>query len=577
MFTLWHRRAYLLFVLLPWPASAAQVGGLCPGVAEVPTSEDPELHVEALAQSGRFGSALAALGDLGNDGTIEIVAGAPAEPGSGGGGLWLISIWGPSSATPNELASIEPLVLPPAVQPADGDRFGAALTRLGDTDCDGSQEIAVGAPGESGGAGALYVLELNPDLTLSLVHHVDATHACFAGGVAAGDELGTALARLGDLDGDGYDDLAVGAPGCDDGGVDRGAMWILFSGTGGAPQSAQKISASGGAPAHVSVDGRFGSALAKLGRFDDPGDLDADGRPDVAVGAPELAGGGGLWILFLDDDGTAKDGALLPAACSALAAELEEDDRFGASVAALEPPPGELSGLVLAVGAPGAADWVAGQGALWYLLLSPQGDASHETRISAGKGGFAGFLGAGDGFGSSIALAGDLDGDGMGDVLTGAPGDDVLGPESGTVWRVLLGPEVEPRVLPYGEAGNPVTLTASGDPRIGEEVQFQLAPSAQISGPADVYLTLSWSPDPLAPVGSPLAGFLGLFLVDPLQGMETTGPIWIDPTCPLAWDVFIDENPSYEGNSVYVQASVVTPGQAYLSNGLQLVVGGALP
>jgi len=54
------------------------------------------------------------------------------------------------------------------------------------------------------------------------------TQGGFTGVLSNGDRFGSAVCSLGDLDGDGVEDLAVGAPGDDGGGSDRGAVWILF-------------------------------------------------------------------------------------------------------------------------------------------------------------------------------------------------------------------------------------------------------------------------------------------------------------------------------------------------------------
>ena len=68
------------------------------------------------------------------------------------------------------------------------------------------------------------------------------TEGGFTGILDDWERFGTSVALLGDLDGDGVDDLAVGASRDDDGGEDRGAVWILFLNTDGTVKSHQKIS-----------------------------------------------------------------------------------------------------------------------------------------------------------------------------------------------------------------------------------------------------------------------------------------------------------------------------------------------
>ncbi len=125
-----------------------------------------------------------------------------------------------------------------------------------------------------------------------------------------GDAFGRSAVSLGDLDGDGVDDLAVGAWRDDDGCMlppdcNRGAVWILFLNTDGTVKSHQKISdTAGGFTGILDDSDLFGISVASLG------DLDGAG-PSVlalAVGAPQDDDGGfnrgAVWILFLNDDGT---------------------------------------------------------------------------------------------------------------------------------------------------------------------------------------------------------------------------------------------------------------------------------
>ncbi|KKN23081.1 hypothetical protein LCGC14_0908460 [marine sediment metagenome] len=170
----------------------------------------------------------------------------------------------------------------------NGDWFGGSAAALGDLDGDGVTDLAVGAPlDDDGGAfrGAVWVLFLNTDGTVKRLQKISNTQGGFTGTLDNGDYFGSSLAALGDLDGDGLDDLAVGAFLDDDGGNARGAVWVLFL---------DGVTACPG-----DLDGDGDTDLADLGILLSDfgctapgpcvGDLDNDGDTDLAdfgCGAP---------------------------------------------------------------------------------------------------------------------------------------------------------------------------------------------------------------------------------------------------------------------------------------------------
>ena len=155
------------------------------------------------------------------------------------------------------------------------------MASLGDLDGDGVTDLAVGAMGDDTGGsyrGAVHVLLLNANGTVkSSVKIASGTN----GGptLANGDRFGISVASLGDLDGDGVTDLAVGADSDNTGGYHRGAVYVLLLSANGTVKSSVKI-ASGTSGGPTLADGDlFGSSVAALG------DLDGDGVTDLAVGA----------------------------------------------------------------------------------------------------------------------------------------------------------------------------------------------------------------------------------------------------------------------------------------------------
>ena len=147
------------------------------------------------------------------------------------------------------------------------------------------------------------------------------------------DFFGTATANPGDLDGNGVMDMAVGAPGDDDGGTGRGAVYVLFMNTDGTVKSHQKISDTEGNFSGTLDDGdSFGNSLTSLG------DLNGDGITDLAVGAhgdDDRAGAGATYVLFLNADGTVKSSQIISATEGNFSGVLQISDFFGYSLSTL--------------------------------------------------------------------------------------------------------------------------------------------------------------------------------------------------------------------------------------------------
>jgi hypothetical protein len=179
------------------------------------------------------------------------------------------------------------------------------------------------------------------------------------------ERTGAALAALGDLDGDGISELAVGTPGRgDEEGAARGAVWILFLDTEGGVKCAREITvAKGGLAGQPRDRGEFGSALAAVG------DLDGDGITELAVGEPDPVGGTPrIWLLFLAPDGTVRAQRRIDAATPGMPG-LSGRSKLGFAFAA----PGDIDGdgiADLVAGAPEDEPYGNGYGSLVSIFFS---------------------------------------------------------------------------------------------------------------------------------------------------------------------------------------------------------------
>lgn len=96
---------------------------------------------------------------------------------------------------------------------------------------DGIPDLASGAPDDDDGAanaGAFWILMMKTDGKIDGWQKVSASAGGFNGNLEADDHFGAAISGVGNLDSNELTDLAVGAPGRDDAGEDKGAFWILF-------------------------------------------------------------------------------------------------------------------------------------------------------------------------------------------------------------------------------------------------------------------------------------------------------------------------------------------------------------
>jgi hypothetical protein len=392
-----------------------------------------------------FGNSVAALGDLDGDGVGDIAVGAPGHVWiPTGGAVWVLFLNPDGTVNDHQKISDTQGGFNGVLD--DRDDFGWSMASLGDLDGDGVGDLAVGAPADDDGGGqfanrgAVWVLFLNPNGTVKSHQKISDTEGGFTGILDDGDRFGQSVAWLGDLDGDGVGDLAVGAINDDDGGSNRGAVWVLFLNPNGTVKSHQKISdIEGGFDGILGDVDQFGASAASLG------DLDGDGVGDLAVGAPADDDGGGnrgaVWVLFLKPDGTVKSHQKISHTEGGFDGILDDFDVFGVSVASLGDLDGDGVGD-LAAGAYWDDDGGENRGAVWVLHLNIDGTVKSHQKISDIEGGFTGVLDDHDYFGWSVASLGDFDGDRVGDLAVGAPRDDDGGvgesAEHGAVWLLFL-------------------------------------------------------------------------------------------------------------------------------------------
>jgi len=385
-----------------------------------------------LANGDAFGWSVASLGDMDGDGVTDLAVGARGDSTGGSGrGAVYVQFMNSNGTVKSRVKIASGTNGGPTL--TDGDNFGGSVTSLGDLDGDGVIDLAVGAyKDDTGGSnrGAVHVLLMNANGTVKSSLKI-ASDTNGGPTLVDGDFFGNSVASLGDLNGDGVNDLAVGAYGDDTGSFQRGAVHVFFLNANGSVKGTTKIASdTNGAPTLGAV-GLFGSSVASLG------DLDGDGVTDLAVGAYRDSTGGStrgvVYVLNLNADGTVKNSTKISSGTNG-GPTLANGDYFGWSVASL----GDLDGdgvTDLAVGARGSAGTFAG--AVHVLLMNSTGTVKSSLKLSSATNG-APTLAGGDAFGGSVTSLGDLDGDGLIELAVGSFGDDTGGSFRGAVHVLFL-------------------------------------------------------------------------------------------------------------------------------------------
>jgi hypothetical protein len=338
----------------------------------------------------RFGFRVATAGDVNGDGFSDVIVGAPyfdnGETDEGRAFVFHGSASGLSTS---------------ANWTAEGNQvsanFGIAVSAAGDVNGNGYGDVIVGAQRYDNG---------QTDEGRAFVFHGSApglstTANWTAESDQAGSEFGRAAANAGDVNGDGYADVIVGAPLYDNGQTDEGRAYAyLGSATGLSATSAWTVESN--------------QASAKMGwSAASAGDTNGDGYADVIVGAPYF------------DNGQADEGRAY--AYSGSASGLGASPSWTAESNSLSAEFGWAVATAGDVNGDGYADVIVGADAF-------SGGDANEGKAYAYLGSAAG-LSSGAGWtnesnqataylGASVAAAGDVNGDGYGDVIVGAPSFD---------------------------------------------------------------------------------------------------------------------------------------------------------
>lgn len=361
------------------------------------------------AGNDQVGVSVAGPGDVNGDGLADILIGAH---NSGAGKAYLI--YGSASLSSTfglGLADVK------FTGESGDDKAGQVVAGAGDVNADGYADILIGAPYDDTGAtdaGAVYLISGSDSLSSMILSGADAKLM----GSVANQNIGRAIAGTGDVNGDGYDDFIVGDINDGDGGVGAGAGFLFYG-------RAASFTDANVNTANVKIVGETAADYA--GRsVSGGGDVNGDGLNDILIGAVGVdidlvSDVGGAYVIYGSASLTSPID--LSNADMKFTGEAANDDA-GEYVAIVGDTNGDDYDDML-IGAYGNENYTGAT----YFVLGSDSLASAMTFTES----LAYFTGESesDFSGEHITVAGDVDGDGMQDVLIGATGDDDIGGNSG--------------------------------------------------------------------------------------------------------------------------------------------------
>jgi len=233
------------------------------GASGTPSST-PLVEFEGTLANAHFGWSVSDVPDFRGNGVASVLVGAPGYQSDTGRAYLFYG----ANGTPNTGVDVT------FTHNISGEEFGWAVSHAGEFNSDSFIDIAIGAPGHQGDRGfvRIYYGESSPSST--------PTSDLQILGETAGDRFGAAVADVGNFNGVGQDDLAVGAP-LRDGGASVSGQVYLFPGGSSYTSASQGTDILADNPQGAPANDRFGTSLSAL---DD--DLDGDGDPDFLIGAP---------------------------------------------------------------------------------------------------------------------------------------------------------------------------------------------------------------------------------------------------------------------------------------------------
>ncbi len=380
-------------------------------------------RIDGAAADDHSGTSVAGAGDVNGDGRDDVIIGSPyADNNTRDNSGSSYVIYGEPTNSTIDLSSLTAAQGFRIDGAARDDHSGTSVAGAGDVNGDGRAGVIIGAPPAGNGLGSSYVVYGQPANTNIDLGSLTTAQGFQIDGEAGGFGSGYSVAGAGDVNGDGRDDVIIGAYRSDKSRTLAGSSYVIYGQAANTNVDLASLTTAQG----FRIDGasafdQSGSSVAGAG------DVNGDGRADVIIGSPYADNNtgddsGSSYVIYGEPANSTIDLSSLTAAQGFRIDGAARDDHSGYSVAGA----GDVNG-------DGRADLLLGahfannnsrviSGSTYVIYGEPTNSVVDLSSVTSAQGFRIDGAGGSDQSGIAVAGAGDINGDGRDDVLIGAYG-----------------------------------------------------------------------------------------------------------------------------------------------------------